>query len=234
MSVARDHLCRRRLHIECERTAYVGLDVRWGVGVRADGTRDLAVRHAVHRVDEALAFYGRVNPDNVQTKLQYDYLSAYVDLYTGNTAAARIVASKYKSHPVDRWRKAFTAVLAQLDEIEGAEVQLVDTENRTNTQTKLAASDGGFNFKVESKQVKLNYQNLDRVQVNYYLMDVELLFSRNPFVQQHSGQFAYIRPNATATIKLPKDKVTMTFALPEQLHNANVLVEIVGDRKSVV
>jgi|GEM_PF-2473304 hypothetical protein len=146
------------------------------------------------RVDEALQFYGRVNPDNLQTKLQYDYLSTYVDLYTGDTAAARIIAAKYAAHPVDRWRKAFIAVIAQLDEIEGADVRLVDTKARTETQTKLAASQAGFNFKVESKQIKLNFQNLERVQVNYYLMDVELLFSRNPFVQQQSGQFAYIRP----------------------------------------
>jgi hypothetical protein len=66
------------------------------------------------------------------------------------------------------------------------------------------------------------------VQVNYYLMDVELLFSRNPFVQQQSGQFAYIRPNATQTIELPKGKATATFDLPEQLHSSNVLVEVVG------
>jgi hypothetical protein len=180
------------------------------------------------RVGEALQFFGRVNPENLQTKLQYDYLSAYVDLYTGDTVAARIVATKYAAHPVDRWRKAFTAVLAQLDEIEGADIRLVDTEARTETQTKLAASESGFNFKVESKQIKLNFQNLQQVQVNYYLMDVELLFSRNPFVQQQSGQFAYIRPNATQSIELPQGQVTATFDLPEQLHNSNVLVEIVG------
>ena len=39
--------------------------------------------------------------------------------------------------------------------------------------------------------------------MNYYLMDVELLFSRNPFVQQFGGQFASIRPNASQEVKLP-------------------------------
>jgi hypothetical protein len=57
-------------------------------------------------------------------------------------------------------------------------------------------------------------------------MDIELLFSRNPFVQQHSGQFAYIRPNAVATIQLDPQKTSHSFDLPERFHSSNVMVEI--------
>jgi len=81
---------------------------------------------------------------------------------------------------------------------------------------------------VAAKRVTLNYQNLKRVQVNYYLMDIELLFSRNPFVQQYTGQFANIRPNLTQTVELPREQTTTTFELPKQLHSSNVLVEIGG------
>ena len=63
-------------------------------------------------------------------------------------------------------------------------------------------------------------------------MDVELLFSRNPFVQQFGGQFSSIRPNQSQTIELKPAARTQqkstTIPLPEQLHNSNVLVEIVG------
>ena len=54
-----------------------------------------------------------------------------------------------------------------------------------------------------NKAVQLTWQNLSNVRVNYYLMDVELLFSRNPFVQQYGGQFATIKPNATREVALP-------------------------------
>jgi hypothetical protein len=57
---------------------------------------------------------------------------------------------------------------------------------------------------------------------------VELLFSRNPFVQQHSGQFSYIRPNLTEAVKLPADAKATKFDLPPALHTSNVLVEITG------
>ena len=77
-------------------------------------------------------------------------------------------------------------------------------------------------------------------------MDVELLFSRNPFVQHFSGQFSLIKPNHVVTIGLKQPGVagekpqldkdgkpipragTMKVDLPKELHNQNVLVEITG------
>jgi hypothetical protein len=58
-------------------------------------------------------------------------------------------------------------------------------------------------------------------------MDVELLFSRNPFVQGESRQFANIRPNQSQDLKLPPGPV-FDFPLPASLVNSNVLVEIVA------
>ena len=63
-------------------------------------------------------------------------------------------------------------------------------------------------------------------------MDLELLFSRNPFVQQFSGQFSSIRPNQTQVIDLPADVNNFEFPLPKDLHNQNVLVEIRGGGKT--
>jgi hypothetical protein len=180
------------------------------------------------RIEEALDFFGRVDAAKLTTRMQYDYFTAYLDLLTDDHKLARGIAAKYAKHPVDRWRNAFAAVTTQLDEIDGAAVNIVDTEDRTQIQTKLAATEPSFDFTVEAQQVVLNYQNLDQVAVNYYLMDIELLFSRNPFVQQYSGQFSYIRPNGTQIVKLPPQDKSTKFELPEQLHNSNVLVEILG------
>ena len=41
---------------------------------------------------------------------------------------------------------------------------------------------------VAGKEVNLTWQNLEAVTVNYNLMDVELLFSRNPFAQAAGGR----------------------------------------------
>ncbi len=181
------------------------------------------------RVEEAIEFFGRVNPKKLATRLQYDYFAAYLDFYTPEHELARGIAEKYADHPVDRWRGAFAQITEQLDEIEGDAAEVTDDEDRTQLQTKLAASQPSFDFRVESKEIVIDYQNLRRVRVNYYLMDVELLFSQNPFVQKYSSQFSHIRPNATAPVDLPEKETSFTVPLPEQFHNRNVLVEIIGE-----
>ena len=84
------------------------------------------------------------------------------------------------------------------------------TLHRTQAQTKLAATEPHFEFEVEARKIQIHYQNLKEVRVNYYLMDIELLFSRNPFVQQYSTQFSYIRPNASEKIQLKAEASTQT------------------------
>jgi hypothetical protein len=180
------------------------------------------------RIDEAIATFGQVNAGNVATRLQYDYCAAYVDFFTDEHAKARAIATSYASHPVDRWRNTFAAILAQLDEAEGKDTETVDPEDRNQQQTRLAATEPSFDFTVESRQINLNFQNLKSVRVNFYEMDVELLFSRNPFVQQFRGQFGAIRPNQVVEAKLPEKGTTHVIPLPAIFTNKNVLVEITG------
>ena len=153
---------------------------------------------------------------------------AYLDLYTDDAKKARPIAAKYADHPVDRWRDAFRAIQAQLDEIEGKGPAVVNPEDRTQQQTQLAASEPSLDFQVEAKQLSIRYQNLTAVKVNYYLMDVELLFSHNPFVQQYTGQFSSIKPNQSVELQLPAKQNAMKAPMPEALHNKNVLIEITG------
>jgi hypothetical protein len=63
-------------------------------------------------------------------------------------------------------------------------------------------------------------------------MDVELLFSRNPFVQQFGDQFATIRPNATREVGLPAGQSRLAIPLPDDLAGRNVLVEVTAAGKS--
>ena len=152
------------------------------------------------RIEESLTTFARVNPERLPTRLQYDYFQAYLDFFTDNPKLARAIAAKYTDYPVDRWRNAFASIKSQLDEIDGAGPKKIDSDDRNQDQTQLAATDPNFDFTVEAKQLTINHQNLGEVKVSYYLMDVELLFSRNPFVQQFSGQFSMIQPNRVDTV----------------------------------
>jgi hypothetical protein len=180
------------------------------------------------RVADALEAFAKVDVAKLATRLQYDYCAAYLKLSVEELPAARAIAAKYADYPVDRWRNAFAAVTAQLDEAQGAAAATVDADDRSQQHTKLAATEPSLELKVEAGKVTVNYQNLRSVRVNYYVMDVELLFSRNPFVQQFSGQFSAIRPNQSIELALPEKQTTLTTPLPETLRNRNVLVEVMG------
>ncbi|MCB1098660.1 MAG: hypothetical protein KDN22_24020, partial [Verrucomicrobiae bacterium] len=180
------------------------------------------------RIDEALATFAKVNADALPTRLQHDYLRCYAAFYTGDTLLARTVAGQYEAYPVDRWRNLFQEVAAQLDEIDGKTPGLVDDADRSQKQNQLAATDPSFSFKVENRSAELTYRNLKEVVVNYYRMDLEFLFSTNPFVASDTGRFSVIKPNRTDRLTLDPDKDTISIALPGEFDGENVLVEIVG------
>jgi hypothetical protein len=174
-----------------------------------------------------------VDPAQVATKLQYDYFAAYLNMYADEPARAPEIAARYAKYPVDRWRHAFAVIGQQLEETRGkASTTVVDGEDRNQQQGHLAATEAAFEATLEGQKVNLTWQNLGTVRVNYYLMDVELLFSRNPFIQQFGSQFASIKPNASKLVKLPGDKKQLAFPLPENLLRRNVLVEVVAAGKS--
>ena len=177
------------------------------------------------RVEDALAAFARVQPENLPMRLQYDYMRAYMDFFSDDHAVAREIAQKYVNHPVERWRNRFGEVLNQLDESEGKGVAKSESDERTQLQTALAASEPGLELEVEARRVKLRYQNLESCELRYYAMDIEFLFSSNPFVQQETGSFAYIRPNRRDEMRLSGREREVAFDLPEEFRSSNVLVE---------
>jgi len=178
------------------------------------------------RVDEGLRFLARVDPGKLETALQYDYFRAYASFFEADRARAREIAGRYRDFPVPRWRNLFLDVLAHLDEAEGAAPTVIEPESRDQNQTKLAATEPSFEFTVEAQKVTVSYQNISRLKVSYYLMDVELLFSRNPFVLKEAGQFSFVKPNRSETIELPGGRNTFAFDLPADLRGQNLRVEI--------
>jgi hypothetical protein len=183
------------------------------------------------RIDEANAFFAKVDAGKLTTPLQYDYFRTYLDFYTDSHKVARSIIDKYKDYPVDRWRELFASAGVQLDEIDGktSTGAIVTQDDRNQQQGNLAATAPNLDFKVESRKITINYQNLTEARVNYYKMDIELMFSQNPFLGRFGGQFSSIRPNDTAVIKPDPTKTSTTFDLPAAFANSNVMIEITAN-----
>jgi hypothetical protein len=108
----------------------------------------------------------------------------------------------------------------------------VDDDDRSQQQDQLAADEPNFEFEIESGQIVLRYENVEAADINFYLMDLELLFSRNPFAEESSEQFSLIQPNQAQTIPLPAGQNELRVDLPQELNTSNVLIEVVAGGKT--
>lgn len=176
------------------------------------------------RVSEALDMFDRIDGSQVTAALPYDYVRVFVALYRGHVEEARELARAHREHPVDRWRKRFEAALAVLEEGQG--VRVVDEDDRDEVHAKLAAAQESFDFTVEDRMITVTYQNLAECRVSYYPMDIELLFSRQPFMQGEAHRFSIIKPQRSDVVALPAGKSEHVFSVPAEYHNANLLIEI--------
>ncbi len=229
------------------------------VAHRARPTDDdlLAAAHymmTLDRNDDALAALARVRADHVATPLQHAYLAAYAACSRGDLAEARRLVAPHVEHPVDRWRHRFAALAAMLDEAEGRgpAAAAVDADSRDQKMAELAARQPSLELVVEQATLVVQHHNLAACQVRFYRMDIELLFSRQPFVQGDVERFSWIDPGHVLdlTLELPRASPAgsqssdmgafapagrTTVPIPDAMRGANLVVEAVapGLRRSV-
>ena len=189
----------------------------------------LAAAHymlAQDRADETFALLRRVRRDQLADAMQYDYLAAYAACLEGNVGAARELAQRWREHPVDRWRNKFSALVSMLDEIAGAAPQIVDPRSREQQHADLAAKQPTFDLAVDRDGILVNSQHIKSLELRFFEMDVELLFSRQPFVQSDVSKFSFIEPGHRELLAdlAPEQRV----AWPAALRGKNVVVEGVG------
>jgi len=174
------------------------------------------------RIEEALEAFGEIDPNAIETKVQYDYLSAYLCFFTGDMQKARRIASSNQDHVAVHWRKRFREVLSQLDEAEGK----TRPQAEEQTPQTLAATAPALELAVEGRDVAVSYKNLSEVEVRYYELDVEFAFSAQPFAGPDGASAAFVKPNFRETRSLPKGGSQLAYELPQQFWQKNVLVEV--------
>ena len=187
------------------------------------------------RADDAIAALARVDPAALATRLQYDYVAAYAACFRGDLATARSHAAPWLQHPVDRWRHRFAALAATLDEAEGhGAAAAQDLDSRDQRMDELAARQPALELAVEHGAVVLQHHNVDACQLRFYRMDIELLFSRQPFVQGDVERFSWIEPGATLAVTLAAAGRTPV-EIPAAMRGADLVIEAVapGLRRSV-
>ena len=181
---------------------------------------------AQDRAAPALAMLARVHPERIADRMQHAYLAAFTACLVGDAGGARTLAAPWREVPVDRWRHRFGALLAMLDELTGAQPAISDARSRDQQHAELAAKQPAFDLALDRDGAVVRSQHVAALELRYFEMDVELLFSRQPFVQSDVSRFSFIEPGHREQLaNLPPEH---RVAWPQALRGKNVVVEAVG------
>lgn len=73
-----------------------------------------------------------------------------------------------------------------------------------NKNIKASSDEESFNFEIDQNTIVISYQNAKELEINYYELDLEILFSRTPFLisSKSSDDFSYVKANLTQKLKL--------------------------------
>ena len=198
---------------------------------------------AQERPDEAAALLGAgaagaggsggsaPRPLPAALSLQRDYLLAYLAMSAADIAKARALAEPHRDHPVPLWRDRFRDLLAVMEE---SEVQSPKSE-----VIPPAAQEGGagalprplqapsLSLALVSGAPRLTAQGLPHCFVSAYPVDIEALFSRDPFLgADMTAKAVFLRPAWTSgALALPADGAPVPVELPEALRGRNLVLE---------
>jgi len=198
-----------------------------------------------NRISEAIEHFSKIDLAKHECKVQHDYFAAYLSMLQGKFENANDIATSYTEYPNLRWRDWFAQVRIHVSErkafqagnavmFAGSEDAKKDPANRIllggREQQNAIDADRSpvLDMTREGDVIRVQYRNLKEVEIKYYVMDVELLFSRNPFSQQESSRLNTIEPNFSEkkTMNEGVDSGTLAVAIPDPLRNKNLGIEI--------
>jgi hypothetical protein len=203
--------------------------------------------------------------ERVSGTVQFDYLSAYIDLARSHRqsqglkfAVARRAAKKHAEHPNPRWSERFkklVAVLQEHDEFEVHTLHRLDdvamSERSThldNTTVSMVINNPSvLQVKLEAQivgeSIELSAQCLRACDVLFYPIDVEQMFSIDPFSTLRSGSASashslssalFIEPRRRLSVDL-MDEASVRFeggwtkcavAIPNDLRSAQMMIRV--------
>ena len=150
-------------------------------------------------------------------QIQLDYLYAY--FYPENS---QTLVSNYLTYPIPTWRKKFE----ELHQI-FTEVTALHTPETIQVKEHPALS-----FTIEGSSMKLDYCGLESCTVSFFTLNLEVIFSLNPEMNEDNFNFGYSKPVKEMRLSLG-NKGKMEIELPEDLRRKNLFVEVefAGNKK---
>jgi hypothetical protein len=186
------------------------------------------------RVTEGISVFKIIKKEELGQSMviQYDYMMAYIDFYVGapEYKTAKEVVAKYLNYPVISWRLMMMDMQEQLKEYEGkecdTEIDNEEEESKQRNKRKTIMTEPQLSIEIDGKQVVVDYMNIESIMFKYYIIDLEILFSRSPFLAKNTEDFSYVKPHSIQEVKLQKSQQSMKHPIPDEYVNKNVVIEV--------
>jgi hypothetical protein len=190
------------------------------------------------RFDEAAAIVKKANQGGeAQTQIQRDYLLAYMDFVRGypDFTQAKAICAEYLAHPLLSWRNLFIEMANQLAEFEESALlstaDEVQAEKKTNTDKAQKAP--VFSSELEGAKIKIISQNVQSVKIDYFKIDIEVLYSLTPFELQNNKSPSYVKPyfNELVSVGSGADHLVSLHSIPANVCKDNLFIQISVNEK---
>lgn len=181
------------------------------------------------RIDEAILLFQQVVPEDPGLKnleLQYDYMTAYFDLYKGmpEFKKARSLCEKYLDYPIITWRSLFMEIANQLSDFDGDAMDEEDTKakkQQSNEKEILQST-------LHKDRINILYSNVAEIKVEFFTIDLEVLFSLYPFVSNECEKLIFCQPHGTLLKAVENTNLTekVTIPIDERFVKNNLIVKV--------
>ena len=204
------------------------------------------------RLSEAKELFYQITPspkwnDNVH----YQYMKAYLLYYelvdSSHSMNAEIfhqiysIGLQFIDFPVTVWSNRFTILLQQLRELgEFYDISEFDLDSHSlpncTIDTIEKEKDSYFNVVVTpdaDRNIRISYKNLagesNKCVVSLYRIDMEVLFSTNPFGSEEITRGSFIHPNHRVEFELQGVEGETSLLMPSDFKGDDVIVETSTD-----
>jgi len=187
------------------------------------------------RYDTAYKVFAGIDQGTAEANFQelYHYLDAFLSLTRNDGDRAKSIAEKYSGSEIlpMKHRAKWQAIVEQVDESKNIKIA-----DMTFIPDRIAAAPLKYDLECMKHQVKIKHTSSDgRVKLEFWVMDLEMLFSVQPFSVTMDA-FRYMQPNRILDgIELTEGNQTIV-DIPADLRNCNSIIRLTwGDeRKDVV
>ncbi|CAO3639136.1 unnamed protein product [Cunninghamella echinulata] len=160
--------------------------------------------------------------NNQLATIQMDYLKAYLAtrIQPDEKVDIKILkeyVEKYKSCGSLRWQKQSQSLGDLVNQLENGIpidsssglIGSVDNDENDNNYNKSIASDPVFDFTIKDNHVVIRYANLNQCQVRFYKINVEVMFSNQPFLNKtdNVSDYSWVKANHKEIIDLTKEQL---------------------------